>query len=63
MDNFFFNTNGPVDPKDHYCLPPLGRLNLGEVLTLIHQKRYFVLHAPWQTGKTSCLLALMEYLN
>ena len=23
----------------------------------------FVLHAPRQTGKTSCLLALMEYLN
>jgi type II secretory pathway predicted ATPase ExeA len=30
---------------------------------LIEQKKYFVLHAPRQTGKTSCLLALIEYLN
>jgi BioD-like phosphotransacetylase family protein len=30
---------------------------------LIGQKKYFVLHAPRQTGKTSCLLALMDYLN
>ncbi len=30
---------------------------------LIEQKKYFVMHAPRQTGKTSCLLALMKYLN
>jgi len=30
---------------------------------LIEQKKYFVLHAPRQTGKTSALLALREYLN
>ena len=30
---------------------------------LIAQKRYFVLHAPRQTGKTTCLLALMDHLN
>ncbi len=30
---------------------------------LIDQKKYFVLHAPRQTGKTSCLLALADYLN
>lgn len=59
----FFNTAGPVNCEEHYCLPPLERLNLGEVLTLIDQKKYFVLHAPRQTGKTSTLLALMEYLN
>jgi hypothetical protein len=28
----FFNTAGPVNPKDHYCLPPLARLNLEELL-------------------------------
>ena len=55
----FFNTAGPVNPQDHYCLPPLTRLNLDEVLSLIAQKKYFLLHAPRQTGKTSCLLALM----
>jgi hypothetical protein len=52
-----------VNCSDHYCLPPLQRFNLEEILTLIQQKKYFVLHAPRQTGKTSCLLALMEYLN
>ncbi|CAK8716782.1 hypothetical protein KKHLCK_05915 [Candidatus Electrothrix laxa] len=31
--------------------------------SLIRQKKYFVLHAPRQTGKTSLLLALMDYLN
>ncbi|MDI6792688.1 MAG: ATP-binding protein [bacterium] len=59
----FFNTAGPVRSTDHYCLPPLERLDLPEVLRLIEQKKYFVLHAPRQTGKTSCLLALMDYLN
>jgi DNA polymerase III delta prime subunit len=30
---------------------------------LIQQKKYFLLHAPRQTGKTSTLLALQKYLN
>jgi hypothetical protein len=59
----FFNTAGPVDCQRHYCLPPLERLNLSQVLQLIEQWKYFVLHAPRQTGKTSSLLALMDYLN
>ncbi|MBF0231755.1 MAG: ATP-binding protein [Desulfamplus sp.] len=59
----YFNTAGPIKPTDHYSLNPLDRINLEEVLLLIEQKKYFVLHAPRQTGKTSCLLALMEYLN
>jgi hypothetical protein len=59
----FFNTAGPVNCQDHYCLLPLERFNLSETLALIAQKKYFVLHAPRQTGKTSCLLALMDYLN
>ena len=59
----FFNTAGPVTCEDHYCLPPLTRFDLPEILTLISQKKYFVLHAPRQSGKTSCMLALREYLN
>ncbi len=59
----FFNTTGPVRPDDHYHVPPLERLALDEVLTLIQQKKYFVLHAPRQTGKTSSLLALRDLLN
>ena len=59
----FFNTTGPVRSDKHYCIPPLSRLDLGEVLTLIRDERYFVLHAPRQTGKTSALLALRDLLN
>ncbi|MCF8005182.1 MAG: AAA-like domain-containing protein [Chromatiaceae bacterium] len=59
----FFNTEGPVRADDHYSLPPLQRWDLEAVLTLIEQKKYFLLHAPRQTGKTSCLLALAASLN
>ncbi len=59
----FFNTAGPIIREDHYFIEPLHRINLEEILTLIEQKKYFVLHAPRQTGKTSYLMALMEYLN
>jgi len=59
----FFNTAGPVNCADHYCLPPLERFDLADILSLVEQKKYFVLHAPRQTGKTSALLAFMAYLN
>ena len=59
----FFNTAGPQIPEDNYTIDPLSRFNLDEMLSLIRQKRYFVLHAPRQTGKTSCMLALRDYLN
>ena len=58
-----FNTEGPVVAEDHYCIPPLQRVDRGEILELIRDKRYFVLHAPRQTGKTSILLALRDLLN
>ena len=59
----FFNTAGPVNQSDHYKIDPLLRWDTDEILTLIDQKKYFILHAPRQTGKTSCLLALENYLN
>ena len=59
----FFNTTGPVVPADHYCIPPLERLDLDDIRELVRDKRYFVLHAPRQTGKTSALLALRDVLN
>ncbi|MYK88663.1 MAG: ATP-binding protein, partial [Acidobacteria bacterium] len=59
----FFNTEGPVRADDHYCIPPLERIDLEEVLDLVRSKKYFVLHAPRQTGKTSALLALRDLLN
>ena len=59
----FFNTTGPIDREDHYFVPPLSRLDLDGVLDLIRQKRYFVLHAPRQSGKTTVMGALLEELN
>ena len=59
----FFNTAGPNIPEDNYTIDPLKRFDLDDILMLIRQKRYFVLHAPRQTGKTSCMLALRDYLN
>ena len=59
----FFNTAGPMDAQDHYCIPPLERIELDYVLNLIHDKEYFILHAPRQTGKTSTLIALQDRLN
>ena len=59
----YFNTEGPVQAAEHYCIDPLARVNLAEMLALIERKKYFVLHAPRQTGKTSTLLALQDRLN
>jgi len=59
----FFNTAGPGIPEDHYMLDPLRRINYDDIRTLIDQKRYFVLHAPRQTGKTTSLLAMVKKIN
>lgn len=59
----FFNTAGPTIPADHYHIDLLHRLDWEEIQHLIASKRYFVLHAPRQTGKTSTLLAIMKELN
>ena len=58
-----FNTEGPIRPEDHYHVPPLERVDLDQLLDMIRNKRYFVLHAPRQTGKTSALIALCDLLN
>ena len=59
----FFNNAGPQQPANHYTLDPLLRVNLSELQDLIDQQRYFVLHAPRQTGKTTALYALMHHFN
>ena len=59
----FFNTAGPIKTDLHYHVPLLSRLDLDDVLLLIRQEKYFVLHAPRQTGKTSALFALKDALN
>ena len=59
----FFSTAGPVRPGEHYTIPSLDRVELCDLLSLIQDKQYFVLHAPRQTGKTSALIALRDHLN
>lgn len=59
----FFNTAGPIMRDIHYNISPLMRIDTDEIMMLIRQRKYFVLHAPRQTGKTSCLLALRDYIN
>lgn len=59
----FFNTAGPVNPNDHYCVDFLDRPETNDILKLINQKKYFLIHAPKQSGKTSLLLALSKHLN
>ena len=49
----FFNTTAPVVAEDRDCIPPLKRLDLAGIRRLIREKRYFIFHAPRQTGKTS----------
>lgn len=61
--NKHFNTSGPVHPEDHYCIDPMQRLDWEDIQHLMATKKFFVLHAPRQTGKTSTLLAMMEVLN
>jgi AAA-like domain len=47
----------------HYMVDQGLRWNVPEVIQLIDERRYALLHAPRQTGKTSCLLHLRDQLN
>ena len=38
----FFNTAGPQKLEINYCIDPLSRFNLDEILSLIRQQCYFV---------------------
>jgi uncharacterized protein YlbG (UPF0298 family) len=57
----FFNTSGANMPEDHYTVDPLSRLT--SIRQLIKDKKYFILHAPRQTGKTTTIIELMHALN
>lgn len=59
----FFNTAGPCVSAEHYMLPATERLPEADLLRLIEQKAYFVLHAPRQTGKTTALLAFARRVS
>lgn len=56
----WFNVAGPCRPDVHYMLPATKRLP--DVMRLINQQSYFVLHPPRQSGKTTAMLALAHDL-
>ena len=56
-----FNIAGPCFPDEHYMLPAIDRLP--NVVRIIAQRRYFVLHAARQSGKTTLLKALVREIN
>ena len=58
-----FNSDGPMVPERHCCIPSLSRIDLGAILELIGDMKCFLLDAPQQSGKTSTLRVLAERLN
>ncbi|MDM8545426.1 AAA family ATPase [Candidatus Venteria ishoeyi] len=56
-----FNTAGPCRDDIHYLINPLSRLP--ETQSLIDSQQYFAIYGPRQSGKTTCLYALMGMLN
>ncbi|MDR1037460.1 MAG: hypothetical protein LBT40_13145 [Deltaproteobacteria bacterium] len=61
MSPKFFNTVGACQPSKHYMLPPLVRLP--DIDEMISNEYYFAIHAPRQSGKTTCLMTLAEKIN
>lgn len=57
----WFNVAGPCRPDIHYMLPATARLP--DVMRLIAQQSYFVVHAPRQTGKTTAMFSFAQKLN
>ncbi|MFN9857132.1 MAG: ATP-binding protein, partial [Pseudanabaena sp.] len=57
----WFNTAGPCQADIHYMLPASDRLP--ELVDLIDQRNYFVIHAPRQTGKTTAMMSLAQELT
>ena len=56
-----FNIAGPCNPGKHYMLSAMARLP--EVMRLVEDESYFVVHAQRQCGKTTAFLALANEIN
>jgi hypothetical protein len=56
-----FNTAGPCLAEKHYMLPAAARLT--QIRSLIDEEKFFVIHAPRQTGKTTLLRNLARELT
>jgi hypothetical protein len=57
-----FNVAGPCVPGKHYMLDPLRGIG-DELMGLINQEHYFVIHASRQSGKTTLLWELTDRIN
>ena len=55
-----FNTQGPVNPDQHYVVPRTEELT--EFIKRVKEGRYIVIFAPRQTGKTTFFYAAMDIL-
>ena len=62
MSNREFNVVGPCVPGEHYILDPLRGIDR-ELMDLVDGKKYFVIHAARQSGKTTLLQALVRQIN
>ncbi|MDR1041122.1 MAG: ATP-binding protein, partial [Deltaproteobacteria bacterium] len=56
-----FNTSGVCKPSKHYMIPAVPRIT--GISDMIENEYYFVIHAPRQSGKTTCLTALTDRIN
>ena len=52
---------GPIQPENHYHLP--FRFDEKVLLDLIKAEKYFILHAPRQSGKTTAMSLFVDRLN
>ncbi len=57
----FFSTAGAIHPEDHYFIS--HRLDIAKLKQLIEQKKYFIIHGPRQSGKTTGILEVVTQLN
>jgi len=62
MPKRYFNIAGPCFEKKHYMVHASERGG-GEILDFIDKEYYFVIHAARQSGKTTLLLQMIDYIN
>jgi len=60
--NKSFNIAGPCVQGEHYMIDPMRGI-ADELINLINQKQYFIIHAARQSGKTTLLKALTRQIN
>lgn len=57
----YYNTEGECHPAKHHMLPAAARLP--DARMLVERERYFIIHAPRQSGKSTTLTALAEEIT